>query len=98
MSDGGHAPPMTSRERPVDRASRRLARALNSLGDDIRGNRTMAGLSLAAVSAGSGASPSQVSRIERGLVRQMDLDALARVMATVGLVVVTTDVVDNDRG
>ena len=76
---------MPSRERPVDRANRRLVRTLLTLGDEIRLNRTMAGLSLATVSAGAGASPSQVSRIERGLIRHMDLETLARVMASVGL-------------
>jgi transcriptional regulator with XRE-family HTH domain len=69
----------------VDRATRRMRRSTLVIGEEVRTARVIAGLSLASVAQAVGMSPAQVSRLERGMVRHVDLVALDRIMATVGL-------------
>jgi transcriptional regulator with XRE-family HTH domain len=76
---------MPTRDRLVDRATRRTRRSTLVIGEEVRTARVIAGLSLAKVAQAVGMSAAQVSRLERGMVRHVDLVALDRVMATVGL-------------
>lgn len=76
---------MASYERVVDRAARRARRAALRMGDELRIARLTAGLSLSTVGRAAGISAAQVSRLERGLVRRIDLVVLARALACVGL-------------
>ncbi|MGH2466331.1 MAG: helix-turn-helix domain-containing protein [Candidatus Limnocylindrales bacterium] len=76
---------MASYERAVDRAALRARRAALRMGDEVRTARLTAGLSLSIVGSAAGISAAQVSRLERGLVRRVDLVVLARVLACVGL-------------
>lgn len=85
LSDRDHAPPVASYERAVDRAALRARRAALRMGDEARAARLTAGLSLSTVGHAAGVSPAQVSRLERGLVRRVDLVVFARVLACVGL-------------
>jgi transcriptional regulator with XRE-family HTH domain len=75
---------MPTRERPVDRGTR-IARAdLARTGSELRQARVAAGLSLREIGSAIGQSPSQVSRIERGLVPTASVLQLARIAAAVG--------------
>jgi transcriptional regulator with XRE-family HTH domain len=76
---------MPTRDRLVDRATRRTRRSTLVIGEEVRTARVIAGLSLAKVAQAVGMSAAQVSRLERGMVRHVDLVALDRIMATVGL-------------
>jgi transcriptional regulator with XRE-family HTH domain len=87
---GGKAPgwtitAMASRERPVDRGTRRAAEARFELGREARRARTDRGLSQAIVGRAVGMSPSEVSRIERGLIVEVSVLDLSRILAAVGL-------------
>lgn len=62
-----------------------MRRSVLALGEEVRTARIVAGVSLDQVGRAAGMSPAQVSRLERGLVRHIDLVALDRVMTTVGL-------------
>lgn len=76
---------MSTRERPIDRG-RRLATADRlRIGHELRVARQMSGKSQEDVAKSSKISPSQVGRIERGVLRSVSLEQLARVGATVGL-------------
>ena len=76
---------MSTRERPIDRG-RRLAMAdIAKTGREIRVARETIGKSLESVGRSSGISPSQVGRVERGSLRTVSVDQLARVGASVGL-------------
>ena len=55
------------------------------IGDELRRARVGAGLSLRFVGARIGRSPTQVMRIERGLVPEVSVRQLARIGAVVGL-------------
>lgn len=76
---------MPTRERPGDRATRSVRADLGRTGSELRIARVSAGLSQHDVGDRSGLSGSQVSRIERGLVPNASVAALARVGAVVGL-------------
>ncbi|HXX60693.1 MAG TPA: helix-turn-helix transcriptional regulator [Candidatus Sulfotelmatobacter sp.] len=76
---------MSTRQRSADRAALRSRRSLATLGEEIRTARSSGGLSLAVIGEASGVSAAHVSRLERGMVHRVDLVALARIMATVGL-------------
>jgi transcriptional regulator with XRE-family HTH domain len=87
---GGKAPgwtitAMASRERPVDRGTRRAAEARFELGREARRARTDRGLSQVIVGRAVGMSPSEVSRIERGLIVEVSVLDLSRILAAVGL-------------
>lgn len=58
---------MATRERPQDRARHQVQADLARVGRDLRQARVSAGLSLRVVGSRVGLSPSQLSRIERGL-------------------------------
>jgi transcriptional regulator with XRE-family HTH domain len=76
---------MSTRERPIDRGHRsaRVDRARAGL--EIRTARQAAGRSLEDVGRSSGLSPSQVGRIERGVLPSVSVEQLASVGAVVGL-------------
>ncbi|MFI5262330.1 MAG: helix-turn-helix domain-containing protein, partial [Candidatus Limnocylindrales bacterium] len=76
---------MATNERSVDRAALRMRRSLSGQGEELRTARHLAGLSMAAVGRAVSISPAQVSRIERGLIRRLDLVLLAQMSAAVGL-------------
>ena len=67
------------------RGTRRGRRLLAELGVELRNARLSAGLSLAAVAAAGDVSPSELSRIERGLASWLDILVAARLCAIVGL-------------
>ncbi|MEX1172658.1 MAG: helix-turn-helix transcriptional regulator [Chloroflexota bacterium] len=76
---------MATRERAIDRG-RRLARDDRiRIGREIRVARHITGRSLDVVAEASGMSPSQASRIERGVLATVSIDQLARLGATVGV-------------
>jgi transcriptional regulator with XRE-family HTH domain len=75
---------MPTRERPVDRGTRIARVDLTRVGSELRQARVAAGLSLREIGSAIGQSPSQVSRIERGLVPTASVLQLARIAATVG--------------
>ena len=72
-------------ESHASRGTRRGRRLLAELGEEIRGSRRAAGLSLAEVAAAVGISGAEVSRIERGLAPWLDVLTAARICAVVGL-------------
>jgi transcriptional regulator with XRE-family HTH domain len=55
------------------------------LGADLRTSRVAAGLTLAQVGRSAGLSPTEISRVERGIASWVDLPELARPAAVVGL-------------
>jgi len=76
---------MGSRHGRVERARERSRRQLGDVVRDLRTARVQHGLTLAAVGRPAGLSSSQVSRIERGLVRSLDLEHLTILCTSVGL-------------
>lgn len=76
---------MASRERPADRGLRLGREALLRLTGELRRARVNAGLSIDDVAAALGLSNAEVSRIERGLSRQVPFLTLSRFAAVVGL-------------
>ncbi len=76
---------MGSRHGSTDRARERVQRQVRSTVEDLRAARIQHALTLADVGRTAGLSSAQVSRIERGLVRSLDLEALAILCADVGL-------------
>ena len=76
---------MPTRERPIDRARRVAATDRLRAGVDIRTARRAVGKSLDEVARGSLLSPSQVGRIERGVLRSVSVEQLAVIGAVVGL-------------
>ena len=76
---------MSTRERPIDRG-RRLATADRlRIGHELRVARRVLGRSVHVVGAAAGISGAQVARIERGVLRTVSVDQLARIGAVVGL-------------
>jgi transcriptional regulator with XRE-family HTH domain len=67
------------------RGARRGRRLLADLGDEIRAARTAAGLSLATVARAAGISPTEMSRVERGIAPWLDVLVASRLCAVVGL-------------
>src|SRR5688500_15301998 len=76
---------MATRESSFDHARREGARMRSRLGDEVRRARQGAGLSLALVGRVCRLSGSQVSRIEKGSVRQPSLEELICIAGVVGL-------------
>lgn len=76
---------MSTRERPIDRGHRLATADRGRTGSELRTARRVAGKSLAEVGRASGLSPSQVGRIERGVLSTVSVEQLARVGAAVGL-------------
>jgi transcriptional regulator with XRE-family HTH domain len=76
---------MGTRERPQERAQRRIAEQLGIAGREIHLARVGAGLSLREVAAASGVSRTMVWRIERGSAPEVPLAAVSRIAAAVGL-------------
>lgn len=76
---------MSTRERPIDRGRRLAAADIAKAGYEIRTARQTIGKSQESVGKSSGISPAQIGRIERGSLRTVSVDQLARVGASVGL-------------
>ncbi len=76
---------MSTKMRPVDRATTSARELTARAGREIRIARTGRGLSLRAVGGATGLSESVVSRIERGLQARVTVHDLARLHAAVGL-------------
>jgi transcriptional regulator with XRE-family HTH domain len=74
-----------SRERSVDRASARARAIVADLGRELHQARLDRALGLADLSRATRLSPSQISRIERGLTPNLGLPQIARLLAAVGL-------------
>ena len=77
---------MAATERRIDRARRETEQALAHVGRDIRQARLEHDLSQETTARAAGVSPSAVSRLERGVAKQVPLDVVARVAIVVGLV------------
>lgn len=73
--------------RLLDEALRRAKRARMQVGDELREARLRAGVGQAAVARALGCSASTISRVERGLVKNVAIEFLTRHAAAVGLVV-----------
>lgn len=76
---------MPSRERIVDRGTRRGTEMVRDLGRELRRARVEHGLSQEAVGHATGLSDTEVGRIERGLIRTVSIVQLARLLSVVGL-------------
>jgi transcriptional regulator with XRE-family HTH domain len=76
---------MPGRTLPVTEAGRRAQWQIDAIGRDIRVARIARGKRLVDLARPVGISPSQVSRIERGVARVADYRELARVAAAAGL-------------
>jgi len=76
---------MSTKMRPVDRATTSAREQNSRAGREIRMARTGRGLSLRSVGDATGLSQSVVSRIERGLHARVSVYDLARLHAAVGL-------------
>lgn len=71
--------------RVLDEAIRRSDQLRRQIGDELRLARIRAGLSQKAVARAAGCSAATISRVERGLVRDLTLRHVARHSAVVGL-------------
>jgi transcriptional regulator with XRE-family HTH domain len=80
-----HPPFMATTERAVDRARRRARSDRLQVGSDLRLARIGSGLSLAEVARVVRLSPSQISRIERGLAPAVTNEQQAIIGGAVGL-------------
>ena len=76
---------MSTRERPIDRDSRIATADRLRIGHELRVARHILGRSIHSVSATSGVSAPQISRIERADHPMVTIDQLARIGAAVGL-------------
>jgi len=76
---------MATRQGPIERGRARGQAARTAIGLDLRGARIQHGLGLEEIGRPAQLSSSQVSRIERGLVRAPDVERLAILCAAVGL-------------
>ncbi|HLY12808.1 MAG TPA: helix-turn-helix transcriptional regulator, partial [Candidatus Limnocylindrales bacterium] len=76
---------MPSRERIVDRGTRRGTALVAELGRELRQARVEHGLSQSFVGHAVGLSDTEVGRIERGLIRTVSIVQLARLLGVVGL-------------
>jgi transcriptional regulator with XRE-family HTH domain len=85
VSGGRQHLTMSTKMRPVDRATASAREQSARAGREIRIARTGRGLSLRSIGAATGLSESVVSRIERGLHARVTVYDLARLHAAVGL-------------
>lgn len=76
---------MPSRERIIDRGTRRGTEIVRDLGRELRRARVEHGLSQEAVGRAAGLSDTEVGRIERGLIRTVSVVQLSRLLSVVGL-------------
>jgi len=76
---------MGVKQRRSDAGTERGRRLVASICSDLAGARRNAGLSQAIVAARVGISPSQYSRIERGLSPNVPIPVVARIAAVLGL-------------
>jgi transcriptional regulator with XRE-family HTH domain len=76
---------MGTKQRPVDVGSQRGRRIIADLGMELRRARQQHGLSQTAIGRAAGISPSQVSRIERGLAQRVSIHGISKLLAVVGL-------------
>jgi transcriptional regulator with XRE-family HTH domain len=76
---------MPPKERPADIGRRRARRIALRLGEELLSARQEHGLSQQSVARAAGISRCQVSRIERGLVPQVSMDPISRLLTVVGL-------------
>jgi transcriptional regulator with XRE-family HTH domain len=76
---------VTTRERAIDRGHRNAARALATIGVEIREARIAAGLSQGFVADAAGSSRAEISRIERAQAAMVPVRRLAAAAAVVGL-------------
>ena len=76
---------MATRDRPIDRAAMRTGHDLVRIGEEVRIARLSWGLSQARVARAAGGSQAQVSRLEHGRVRHVDVVMVSLVLAATGL-------------
>jgi transcriptional regulator with XRE-family HTH domain len=76
---------MSARVRRGDAAAEDVRRQVARLAVELRDARLEAGLSIADVARGAGLSPSQMSRLERGLIRAPTVEQLGRAWAPLGM-------------
>jgi transcriptional regulator with XRE-family HTH domain len=69
----------------VERASTRARQLIAALGHEIHTARVDRAVSLRLLSQATDLSPSQISRIERGLAPQLTITQVARLLAAVGM-------------
>ena len=75
---------MPTRDKLIDRAALRTAHELARIGDEVRIAR-LGAADQALVAGAAGGSQAQVSRLEHGSVRHVDMVMLSRVLAATGL-------------
>lgn len=75
---------MTSKERALDRGTRRGRRILNELADELREARIQAGLSQAQLARTVGLSRAHVSRFERAAAGRLAITDASRVLSVLG--------------
>lgn len=76
---------MVAKQRAVDRGTARGRESVRLIGAEVRRARTQLGLSIETVARGIGISPTELSRIERGLAPWVSVLVLSRLCAVVGL-------------
>ena len=76
---------MVAIQRAVDRGTARGRDAVRSIGAEVRRARVQFGLSIELVARAAAISPSELSRIERGLAEWVSVIVLSRLCAVVGL-------------
>jgi transcriptional regulator with XRE-family HTH domain len=80
-----HAASVSTRDRALNRGTRRGRRFLIEIGQELRERRLQLGLSQAAVADALGISRAQVSRIERAALPSLSLVTAARLASLLGL-------------
>lgn len=76
---------MPTRVRPAELGASDARRLVASIGADVREARLIAGVSQAVVARAAGVSPSTLSRIERGVTRDLRLAPVCRAARALGL-------------
>ena len=76
---------MATKQRSVDRGRQRASELHRFLGSELRTTRRSHGLSCRDVARAADLSASEVSRIERALVREVSIERLSCLLAVVGL-------------
>lgn len=76
---------MVAKQRAVDRGTTRGREFVRLIGAEVRRARTQLSLSIEAVARAIGISPTELSRIERGLAPWVSVLVLSRLCAVVGL-------------
>lgn len=75
---------MATRERPGDRGAREARELLVAIAGEIRGARNRIAMSLGAAARRAGMSPSQLDRLELGLIEHPTFDQVFRASRAVG--------------